>query len=667
MQYRPEIDGLRAIAVLPVIFFHAGFPWFSGGYVGVDIFFVISGYLITTILLTEMENNDFSLVRFYERRARRILPALFFVIIITTVFATFVLTPTYLEDFSRSLIAIVLFSSNFLFWQESGYWGIENDLKPMLHTWSLAVEEQYYLLFPLFLMVMWKYKKHLILISMLIITVSSVALSYYLTSVRPVASFFLIPTRGWELAIGSLTAWYTLYRKNQLSSITANRKVANFSALLGAVLIGLSVALFDENTPFPGVFAALPTIGTALIIIFARKTNFAGYLLGTKPLVGIGLISYSAYLWHQPIFAFARHISLFPPSKVTFFLLSLLALFLAALTWKYIEGPFRDKKFISRRSIFRLYILCSIAVVSVSLFFLMNDGLAGRFSPAFNLYQVAQLENMLDPEKTKSKEINYDTTYGSLKIGVFDKEKRLEESTFLVWGDSHAKSLSPAIRKSALQNQVQGVIAERGGCIPLLETAQILPQFYETCKKQNRMVFEYISNNKNIKKVFLISRWALYAEGKRFKNEQGHTIFIKDDASASISIDGNKEVFTRALTSTVQKLKEIGVEVVVVKQVPEVEFNVPQAKSKTLIFGYDVDLRPLFHDYIQRNSFVNEKFDEMKEQFGVSLIEPHLKICSGERCSIQDAKGNPIYRDTNHIMPHFATDLSEIFDESLKQ
>ena len=210
MKYREEIDGIRAVAVLPVIFFHAGFSAFSCGYVGVDVFFVISGYLITTIILSEKERGTFSLANFYERRARRIIPALFLVMLFSTVCSYLWLAPSHMKDFSESLAAVSLFSSNILFWKETGYWGVANELKPLLHTWSLAVEEQYYVLFPLFLMGMWRFRKRWILGSFFIIAAASLLHSQWASVHHPAANFFLLSTRAWELAIGAGIAFYLL-------------------------------------------------------------------------------------------------------------------------------------------------------------------------------------------------------------------------------------------------------------------------------------------------------------------------------------------------------------------------------------------------------------------------------------------------------------------------
>ena len=239
MKYRAEIDGLRALAVLPVILFHAGFEAFSGGFVGVDVFFVISGYLIATIIISEMAEGEFSLVNFYERRARRILPAMFFVIIVCIPFAWFWLTPSYLKDFGQSLMAVSTFSSNILFWRESGYFDTAAELKPLLHTWSLAVEEQYYVLFPIFLILTWRLGVKWILILLMIVFLMSLSLAQWGAYNNPFAAFFLLPTRGWELLIGVFIAFYLKYFTHLKS-----QPVNQFLSLLGFCMITYSIIAF---------------------------------------------------------------------------------------------------------------------------------------------------------------------------------------------------------------------------------------------------------------------------------------------------------------------------------------------------------------------------------------------------------------------------------------
>ncbi|MCF7969083.1 MAG: acyltransferase [Methylococcaceae bacterium] len=339
MDYRREIDGLRALAVLPVILFHAGFERFSGGFVGVDVFFVISGYLITTIILAELEQGKFSIVNFYERRARRILPALFLVMLVCIPFAWLYLPSPEYKDFSQSLVAVSVFASNILFWRESGYFDTAAELKPLLHTWSLAVEEQYYVLFPPVLMLFWRLGKRWILVMLGLVFVASLAVAEWAAYAKPAAAFYLLPTRGWELLVGAFAAFYL----SKASRKGFSKAVGEVGGWLGVTLILYAVFACSKATPFPGLYALVPTLGAVLVILFATQQTTVGKFIGNKVFVGVGVISYSAYLWHQPLFAFAKQRSLTEPSHIVFLILSALTLLLAYLSWRYVETPFRAK------------------------------------------------------------------------------------------------------------------------------------------------------------------------------------------------------------------------------------------------------------------------------------------------------------------------------------
>lgn len=361
MKYRAEIDGLRALAVVPVILFHAGFEWFSGGFVGVDVFFVISGYLITTIILAELEKGKFSIVSFYERRARRILPALFLVMFVCIPFAWILLSPAELISFSKSLMAVQIFASNFFFWQDGGYFETAAELKPLLHTWSLAVEEQYYVLFPLFLMLLWRLGERWLLMSLGLFFVLSLAMAQWGSYAQPTAAFFLLPARGWELLIGAFAAFYFSSAKRKEFS----QEQKEVGGWVGVALIFYATVVYTDSTPFPGLYALVPTVGTVLIILFAtRGTSVAG-LIGNKFFVSIGLVSYSAYLWHQPVFAYARYwdpkIDLMAKSLLVVFVF-----FISFLSWKYVESPFRSRHFLDRKLVF------TISALVGGLFFLIG-------------------------------------------------------------------------------------------------------------------------------------------------------------------------------------------------------------------------------------------------------------------------------------------------------
>jgi len=343
LKYRAEIDGLRALAVVPVILFHAGFELFSGGFVGVDVFFVISGYLITTILIEDIENKRLSIINFYERRARRILPALFFVMLVCIPFAWLWMLPSQMKDFSQSFVAISLFASNILFWRERGYFSAASEEIPFLHTWSLAVEEQYYVMFPIFLILVWRFGRNKVFWLIVVMLIMSLILSEFGWRIRPTANFYLAPTRAWELFAGSLAAFIV-----QNNGVQKN----NSLAFLGLAAIFFSIFVYDESTPFPSVYAIIPVSGVILLVLYAEKETLVASLLSNKVIVKIGLISYSAYLWHQPLFAFARIKVVNEPSHLIMSILAFSSFPLAYLSWKFIETPFRDKLIINRTKIF---------------------------------------------------------------------------------------------------------------------------------------------------------------------------------------------------------------------------------------------------------------------------------------------------------------------------
>lgn len=480
LKYRPEIDGLRAIAVIPVLLYHAGFPYVKGGFSGVDVFFVISGYLITSILWAEVQAKRLSLMDFYERRARRILPALFLVLSACALTAWWYLPPTHLKDFSNSLLAIGLFGSNIYFWRSSGYFDSSADLKPLLHTWSLSLEEQFYLFFPIFLFFFARRGAAKILAC---IAVISFAAACYFVSRKPEAAFYLLPTRAWELIAGGC-AGIASYR---LGGPIGRGRVAGLLAMSGLVLVLLGYSLIDVNVAYPGFWTLLPVLGAVLVVMFASAANYAGSILSSRVLVFVGLMSYSLYLWHQPILAYARLLS---PDALTLSQATILLVICFALsyvTWRFVESPFRDRRKIGRASVF-VFASAGILISVLAGLLLPSVGFAERRLTAKQLQVLAYYENNPQswsyfireqiPEKYRYRCDFYDIASSragkATRVPVPEIARdcfaRSSESgpVLFLWGDSHAQHHYYGLRRN-LPDAWQVLQVTSSGCAPSIE------------------------------------------------------------------------------------------------------------------------------------------------------------------------------------------------------
>ena len=380
IKYRPEIDSLRAISVLAVLIYHAkinifGYQLFPGGYLGVDIFFVISGYLITSIIFKELQQKkSFSFSNFYLRRARRILPALFFLILCSIPLAWCALMPASFVDFSKSIFFSLGFSSNFYFYFTGLEYGAVNGLlKPLLHTWSLAVEEQYYILFPVVLVLgflFFKKRINIIIISLLLL---SLIFAEFFSVRNSNLNFYILPSRAWELLTGSVLVILENNKNFKLSSF-----MSNTLCLLGLGMIFYSFVYFYEAIPSPGIKNSLPIIGTVLILIFFNKKTIIAKFINNKLFVGLGLISYSLYLWHYPIFAFARNIRI-AQNIVEYSIVGILIFLISIFSYFFIEKPFRNKKFISNQIFIKIIIICLSLLILSSVIIFNNKGFKNRF------------------------------------------------------------------------------------------------------------------------------------------------------------------------------------------------------------------------------------------------------------------------------------------------
>lgn len=457
MTYRPEIDGLRAVAVVPVIFFHAGFSLFSGGYTGVDIFFVISGYLITTILMRELDQGKFSVVNFYERRVRRLLPALFVVLLCSAVAGWQILMPSDFQDFAESVVATILCGSNFLFWQESSYWDTASELKPLLHTWSLAVEEQYYILFPPFLYLFYRWSKKFTFVLVIVGCLLSLAGAEVLSHYRPTMNFFLLPSRAWEMCIGSIAAFLLSY-DGLASKLKAKTGLREILSGVGIGMILLAMFWYDSFTRNPSLMMLLPTMGTFSLILFCDKETAVGKLLSLKPLVIIGLISYSAYLWHQPIFAYARYVAFPEQSKLLFGILAVAVFPLAYLSWRFIEAPFRNKKLITRKVVFTGAGVCSLLFLAFGALGMATKGFEKRGNYQNLLIKSYQPDNKVLQQESWSvlRALSGDEEY-KVDNNAFDRtlwfKAEGQRAKLLVVGNSHGKDMYNVLNYSEKVSQ----------------------------------------------------------------------------------------------------------------------------------------------------------------------------------------------------------------------
>lgn len=442
--YRPDIDGLRAIAVLAVVLYHANIEFlekFKGGFLGVDVFFVISGFLITQILLKELMERRFSLASFYERRIRRILPLLFTVKLVSIPFAWLLMMPRSMYEYSASILSSLVFSSNIWFSFDQDYWAADNALKPFLHTWSLSVEEQYYLIFPLLLWGAWKCGRTFLVGLFCIIFIVSLFWAQIWSADNPAFSFYLLPTRFWEMLAGSMAAIYVvLFSKDSRGS--SNWLLST----TGLVIIISSMFYFNSETLHPSLFTLVPIIGTCLVLTFPNNRAVAYRLLSTKFMVQLGLLSYGAYLWHYPIFAFSQMSELFVGTTSRLMMI-IVTFVLSFVTYHLIEQPFRKRTKMTFKQILLILSLFTAMLLSFNTYSVLNNGNVGRFSESqLKFLGMAQGEN---EEYSKYVTERYNNDVEGKPFSKSDRPK------VLLIGDSFSQDLYNVLLESGLANQVE--------------------------------------------------------------------------------------------------------------------------------------------------------------------------------------------------------------------
>jgi len=651
-RYRADIDGLRAFAVLPVVFWHYRVPGFSGGYVGVDVFFVISGFLITSLIHAEMTGGTFSIAYFYERRIRRIFPALFAVLAATVVLAALLLFPSDLKHFAQSLQATVLFGSNFLFRNLAGYWDVASDRKPLLHTWSLAVEEQFYVLFPLTLYLLTKAGRRAESAVISAILVLSLAANIWAVRVAPVSAFFLLPYRAWELMLGSILAVGRI-------PVPGNRALREFVMLAGAALIAFAVVVYSPDTLFPGEAAIVPCLGAALIIYAGAGESAVGSILRWRPFVLIGLISYSLYLWHWPLVVFAKYALFRDLTATETIALIALSCLCAGLSWRFIEQPFRGRRErFTRANIFTLAAIATATALILGVVLQMHNGWPQRFAPDVRAMLAAATHNK--PPK---------------QLGCIDKPRKLDadaitctfgaagaKPSFALWGDSHATVIMPLIADAAMRAHRSGLFARHHGCAPLLGVESSRAH---GCREFNDRIAREIAGNPDIREVILHANWAKSAEGKAYEHDDAGDVFLTDRQSRAGSLRDDPAVFTRGLERTAAALASAHKKIIIVASIPEIGWTVPETMARLAVSHSTRDLRPTLADYLKRQKTVFAALSEMRRKYGATIVYPHTILCAGGHCEVA-ANGIPIYVDAHHLTWRGALLLKPLLDPLIR-
>lgn len=648
MNYRPEVDGLRAVAVLPVMLFHAGFSWFSGGFVGVDVFFVISGYLITGILIKELSEGRYSIINFYERRARRILPALTLIVLLCIPFAWMWMTPTEFKLFTESVGTVAIFLSNFLFLAELGYFASDSEFQPLIHTWSLAIEEQFYVLYPIILWAAYRFgKTRLALWVTGLLCIVSLVLCQILIADYPAKNFFFSPSRFWEILVGSLVA---------LIFMRSGPRANNILAIIGLAMICAAIVFYDELTPFPSYYTLLPVLGTALVLAFGAAGTWVARLLSLAPFVWVGLISYSAYLWHQPLFAFTRLRTLGEPSPGVMMILILLSLGLAYCSWRWIETPFRKKGagyYPSRRMVFSAFGLIGLAMFAFGVVGSIQKGMPWRLPE--HVQALAKSEDDLNPYlpicQTVSGTIAHPVA-GCMDYAIGGKTE------VLFIGDSHSGAASYEFQNELKARGISSYAVSVAGCIGL-------PGFFDSraggpgrCDEYVRGMLEFGRQN-GARAVVITSRFPMYYHSFGFDNGEGglerRRGWMVDYQSPAVprtdTSNAARQVRVLAGYREQPKLLSQDLKVILMDPIPEAGWNVPAMLARRAMVGRDdKPLSTSYAAYLERNKEVFAAFDDA-ERAGAYRVNAAELFCNTPipgRC-INELDGVSLYSDDDHL------------------
>jgi len=651
LPYRPEIDGLRALAVLAVVIFHAeivlgGRVILSGGFIGVDIFFVISGYLITSIILGALGDGNFSVKDFYQRRARRILPALFTVMIASVPLAWALMLPKAMKDYAGANLSSLVFGSNFWFWQEDTYFGGPAALKPFLHTWSLSVEEQFYVLFPVLLIGLWALARKHILAVFIVAALVSLGAAHMLSTSTPDAAFYLLPFRGWELLAGA-----GLARLEQAKGRPKAAGVKSYLPFLGLILILTSFIMFNSNTPHPSLITVYPIAGTMLIIWYGGSADVLTRVLSSRLLVGVGLISYSLYLWHYMLFAFAR-IWQGGALALGWTVAVIAASFaLSIFTYFLIEKPARNNKALPLRWFAGLIGAAFLGLLTVNIYVWRAGGAPQRMGAVASL--IAETKRI--PFK-RGDEYCIAAPVDEACYFPVDAATR----TLVLVGDSHAEAIGLQLQMRAEKNGFNFLYIGARGCplIPDGYREDHRPDQQKACLEQAEDLQVFLAQSEPVTIVYF--SYMVHYLGRPAYTDYSGTLV--PERQASMRLKSGKEAYLEVSAAAAKMFESWttnGHKLMIIYPVPEARENVPKAMAK-IFSGQDqvrardvenADLNTALTTHFEMTSRVRTLYDGLKNNPNISLFYPERVFCKdGEICRTHDSR--IYYADDNHLAPY---------------
>lgn len=628
LKYRADVDGLRAVAVLPVLFFHADLG-FTGGYVGVDVFFVISGFLITGLILRDLDAGKFSIVGFWERRIRRIMPALAVVVLASLIAGWFLLLPQGFKELGESAVAQTLLVSNIYFWIKSwigvGYFTPDAEVKPLLHTWSLAVEEQFYLLFPFVLLALKRLGRNPIVPAILLLAGISFALSVWCSYRYSSANFYFLPTRAWELLIGSFLAAISYQCRISARWLTESLSWGGVLAILCAVFF------YDRETRFPGVTAILPCVGAALVIWTNGHTlTSVGKLLALRPVVFIGLISYSLYLWHWPVLVFAKYWAIVPLAQSQRLLLLLASLILAVISWRFVETPFRQRVILKTRSrIFAFAGVTTMIVLFAGMAIFILRGVPSRLPAVALRYADGESDRGAYIINVGLKEA---LAGEFVELGTADEQQHID---VIIWGDSHAMAAMPVFDALCKEHEFRGVAAIHSATAPLLDYVSEKSSLKIKCILYNRAVVDFI-HRKRVRNVVFVANWGGYPDVLQLR---------------------------RSLFVTLHALHGSGAKVWILRQVPKQLWNVPRVLGSVAWRGGNPEEFGLpLSVYFEQCGVQDLIFEALTKEFeNLTILDPTEVFVSGGICRVADG-GRALYWDEGHLTVNGAMRLRPLVE-----